>query len=62
MSEYKNAKYLKNLANENYAVEVEINGVVSQVPITDNLNTDWLEVQKLVASGELTIAAGTDYD
>ena len=62
MSEYKNAKYLKNLSNENFAVEVEINGVISQVPVTDNLNTDWLEIQRLVTSGKLTIAAGTDYD
>ena len=62
MSEYKNAKYLKNLSNENFAVEVEIDGVASQVPVTDDSNTDWIEVQKLVASGKLTIAAGTDYD
>jgi len=62
MSEYKNAKYLKNLSNENFAVEVEIDGVASQVPVTDDANTDWLEVQRLVALGKLTIAAGTDYD
>lgn len=52
---YANAKYLNNSQNEKFAIEVAINGVVSQVPIAAD-NSDFIEIQKQVAAGELTIA------
>ena len=52
---YANAKYLNNSQNEKFAIEVAINGVVSQVPIAAD-NSDYIEIQRQVAAGELTIA------
>lgn len=56
---FKNAKYhkapLRNPDNKNTAVVVEINGVESWVPM-DEENTDYAEIQKQIAAGELTIA------
>jgi hypothetical protein len=52
---YENAKYLNNLQNEKFAIEVAINGVVSQVPIAAD-NTDYAEIMRQVAAGTLTIA------
>ena len=45
---------LDNPDNKNTAVVVEINGVESWVP-TDEANTDYAEILKLVAEGSLTI-------
>jgi hypothetical protein len=55
---FKNAKYhkapLDNPDNKNTAVVVEIYGVESWVPI-DEENTDYAEILRQVAAGELTI-------
>jgi len=52
---YQNPKYLNNTQDEKFAIEVAINGVVSQVPISTD-NTDYAEIMRQVAAGELTIA------
>ena len=51
---YEYAKYLNNSQNEKFAIEVAINGVVSQVPIAAD-NSDFIEIQKQEAAGTLTI-------
>jgi len=54
-----NAKYIKapldNPDNKNTAVKVTLNGVESFVPM-DEANTDYAEILRQVAAGELTIA------
>ena len=51
---YKNPKWIKNKQNENDNIRVEINGVISNVPI-DEANTDYAEIKRQVDAGELTI-------
>jgi len=51
---YKKAKYLNNLQDEKFAIEVEINGVVSQVPIAAD-NSDYIEIMSQVEAKTLTI-------
>ncbi len=51
---YQNPKYLNNTQDEKFAIEVAINGVVSQVPIATD-NTNFTEIMRQVAAGELTI-------
>jgi hypothetical protein len=54
-----NAKYIKapldNPDNDNTAVKVTLNGVESFVPMDED-NTDYAEIMRQVAAGELTIA------
>ena len=54
-----NAKYVKaplnNTDNQNNGVKATINGVESWVPM-DEENTDYAEILRQVAAGELTIA------
>ena len=54
-----NAKYIKapldNPDNDNTAVKVTLNGVESFVPMDED-NTDYAEILRQVAAGELTIA------
>ena len=54
-----NAKYVKaplnNPDNQNTGVKATINGVESWVPM-DEENTDYAEILRQVAAGELTIA------
>ena len=52
---YQNPKYLNNTQNEKFAIEVAINGVVSQVPIATD-NTNFTEIMLQVEAGTLTIA------
>jgi len=55
----KNAKYIKaplnNPDKKNTGVKATIDGVESWVPM-DEANTDFAEIQKQLAAGELTIA------
>lgn len=54
-----NAKYIKapldNPDDNNTAVKVTLNGVESFVPMDED-NTDYAEILRQVAAGELTIA------
>ena len=52
---YSNARYVKNLAGEIGCISVEVNGVLSFVPL-DEKNTDYANIMQLVADGSLTIA------
>ena len=56
---FKNAKYrkapLNNPDNKNTVVKATINGVESWVPMDED-NTDYAEILRQVAAGELTIA------
>jgi hypothetical protein len=51
-----NAQWVRDemMDNAQHSIQAEINGVVSFVPI-DLLNTDYIEILKLVENGELTI-------
>ena len=52
---YSNAQYLKELAGNNSAIRVDINGITSFVPL-DPANSDYAAIMALVEAGELTIA------
>ena len=52
---YDNAKYIKAPSGEVSSILVEINGVISSVPL-DPANTDYQNIMQLVAEGKLTIA------
>jgi hypothetical protein len=53
---YENAKYIRDpMTGENYAIQVDINGQPSQVPL-DPANTDYANMMQLVAEGKLVIA------
>lgn len=52
---YSNAQYVNDLSGTTIGINVEINGIMSFVPI-DPENTDYAAIQKLVAEGKLTIA------
>ena len=52
---YTNARYYNTIAASPDGIIVEINGVESTVPL-DPANTDYVNIMKLVESGELTIA------
>lgn len=61
MPSYKNAKWVadktpdgKIVINEKDNISVEIDGIPCQVP-TDEANTHYVEIQKQVADGTLTI-------
>ena len=49
------AKYQENLEGENVCIIVVIDGVTMFVPL-DPANTDYAEIQRQVAAGDLTIA------
>ena len=51
---YENAQYAC-MFGENFAINVEINGVSACVPL-DPANTDYANIMALVDAGELTIA------
>tara|TARA_R110000822_G_scaffold84789_5_gene198888 strand:+ start:911 stop:1084 length:174 start_codon:yes stop_codon:yes gene_type:complete len=50
-----NAKYNKNIADENCSVQATIDGRTMSVPLDTN-NTDYAEILKQVADGDITIA------
>ena len=50
------AQYLKNSDEENEAIFCKINGKECSVPM-DTANSDYAEILKHVADGDLTIAA-----
>jgi hypothetical protein len=50
-----NAKYNKNLANENCSIQATIDGRTVSVPL-DPANSDYAEILKQVADGDITIA------
>ncbi len=50
-----NAKYNKNLANENCSIQATIDGRTVSVPL-DSANSDYAEILKQVADGTITIA------
>jgi hypothetical protein len=53
---YTNAQYVYDEETEqNTCIKVEINGKVSDVPLDEN-NSDYAEIMRQVAAGELTIA------
>ena len=52
---YSNAQYIKNLHGTVHAISVEINGVISFVPI-DSSNSDYVAIMALVEEKKLTIA------
>ena len=52
---YTNAQYIKDYAGRLSCIRVDINGVISFVPL-DPANTDYANIMKLVEAGELTIA------
>ena len=52
---YSNAQYVNDLSGTTIGINVEINGIMSFVPI-DPENTDYANMMALVAAGELTIA------
>lgn len=57
---YTNAQYYNDLLSGNkVGIRVEINGLVSFVPL-DPANTDYANIMALVAAGELTIAPAED--
>ena len=51
---YSNAQYIA-IGGVNVSIRCDINGVTSFVPI-DPANTDYANIMRLVAAGELTIA------
>ena len=50
-----NAKYNKNIADENCSVQATINGRTMSVPL-DTANRHYAEILKQVADGDITIA------
>ena len=52
---YTNASYYSDLYSNPAGIRVDINGVLSFVPL-DPANTDYANIMALVAAGELTIA------
>jgi len=54
---YTNAFWVDELG-QHIVIRCDINGVTSFVPI-DDANTDYQNIQKLVAEGKLTIAPAT---
>ena len=48
-------KYVKNIEDENTLVKATINGVEMFVPM-DTANSDYQEILKQVADGDITIA------
>ena len=50
-----NAKYIADLEGNNQVVSCTINGIGVSVPL-DPANTDYAEILRQVAAGELTIA------
>ena len=52
---YTNAKYHNGFGGKPVSIIVDINGASSSVPL-DPANTDYANIMKLVAAGELTIA------
>lgn len=52
---YSNAQYVNDLSGTTIGINVEINGIMSFVPI-DPENTDYANMMTLVAEGKLTIA------
>ena len=53
--EIKNAKYIADSEGNNSVVSCTINGIGVSVPL-DPENTDYAEIMKQVADGDLTIA------
>ena len=53
-----NAQYIKSSTDDRAisCIKCEINGVVSYVPISKLGNSDYAEILKQVADGDLTIA------
>ena len=49
------AQYRANDEGNNYVIKAIINGVMSSVPL-DPANSDYAEIMRQVAAGELTIA------
>lgn len=52
---YTNAKYVKNLFDQEIGIDVDLNGMSIWVPL-DPANSDYKAIMALVESGELTIA------
>jgi hypothetical protein len=52
---YTNARYSTDLSGNRTAIQCDINGVNSFVPL-DEANSDYAAIMALVAAGELTIA------
>ena len=52
--EIKNAKYVKNILNAIVYIEVELDGILTNVPIDPN-NMDYAEIMKRKDAGTLTI-------
>ena len=50
---YTNAQYFA-VGGENVSINVEINGLLSCVPLADD-NNDYIRIMSLVKNGELTI-------
>lgn len=51
---YTDAQYINNLDGQPMSIRVSINGVVTFVPL-DPENTDYRNIMKLVAEGQLVI-------
>ena len=49
-----NAKYLSDEVKTNYAISVEIDGSLTNVPV-DSANRHYIEISKRVKEGTLTI-------
>ncbi len=56
---YKNAKYYKDIMGNIAGIQLEINDVISCVPINSD-NTDYTNIMKLVEVGDLIIASADD--
>ena len=52
---YSNAQYYNDELGNAVSISVNINGIISSVPL-DEANTDYQNIMALVAAGELTIA------
>ena len=52
---YSNAQYIKDLAGNDSAIRVGINGITSFVPL-DPANSDYQAIMALVDAGQLVIA------
>jgi hypothetical protein len=52
---YSNAQYIKDLAGNDSAIRVDINGITSFVPL-DPANSDYQAIMALVDAGQLVIA------
>ena len=55
---YTNAQYYNGLDGKQAGIKVDINGVISFVPL-DPANTDYKNIMALVANNQLTIAAAS---